>query len=198
MVKVLLLDADGVSIIGGQRFSDRFVKDFGVAPAALDIFFKNDFNDCLMGRRDLKQALEPYLPQWGWTKSVDELLAYWFADGVIKNDPVLSLAQDLRGDGIMCYLTSNQDKYRGEYLWRTFGLFSYFDGNYFSANAGYTKRFPEFFMYLLGTIDDIRPEEILYWDDDEENVASAESVGINAHLFTDADEFREKTEDLVG
>jgi putative hydrolase of the HAD superfamily len=41
-------------------------------------FFTGVFQDCLIGKSDLKTAIKPFLEVWGWQKSVDEYLASWY------------------------------------------------------------------------------------------------------------------------
>lgn len=41
-------------------------------------FFNGEFQDCLIGKADLKNVVKKYLKNWGWQKSVDDLLKEWF------------------------------------------------------------------------------------------------------------------------
>jgi putative hydrolase of the HAD superfamily len=197
MVKALMLDADGVAIKGAKKFSSRFVQEFGAPKDVVSAFFEHDFPLCLVGRKDLREELEKRLTDWGWKGSVDELLSYWFADGSEKHPDVLSFSDEIRRQGIPCYLASNQDAYRARYLWENLKLNAHFDGHFFSSELGHKKSDPEFFEKVLAQLEGVQPEEILYWDDDEECVDAALAVGIKAYYFDGFDYFLGQTEDLL-
>ena len=117
MIKIFLFDADGVVIIPSERFSDRFSREFNVDyEEKIPPFFENDFEPCLTGRADLKEIIKPYLKRWGWKKSVDELLEYWFENENHIDERVIEVIKKLRAIGIKCYLATNQEKYRTQYL----------------------------------------------------------------------------------
>jgi hypothetical protein len=72
MIKVIILDADGV-IMHGEWFSKRYSEKFGVSLEEIMPFFNNEFIDCELGKADLKEAIKPYLKKWGWKGTIDEL-----------------------------------------------------------------------------------------------------------------------------
>jgi putative hydrolase of the HAD superfamily len=74
-IRVVIFDVDGV-LVNAERFSERFSREHGVAPARIGPFFEREFVDCLIGKADLKDIIEPYLSAWGWTDGVDAFLAY--------------------------------------------------------------------------------------------------------------------------
>ena len=69
-----------------------------------------------LGKADIKDALKKYLPPWGWKKSADEFLEYWFKFDSVLNREMLKSIKDLRKSGIKCYLATNNEKYRVEYF----------------------------------------------------------------------------------
>lgn len=58
-----------------------------------------------------------------------------------------------------------------------------------SYQLGVRKPDPNFYTKLLG-VADLAPEQVLFIDDREENVASAQKLGIASHQFVDADTLR--------
>lgn len=77
MIKSILFDADGV-LINSERFSVHLARDYGIEADKTLPFFQGAFKACIVGNADLKEVIRPYLKEWGWEKSVDEFLDYWF------------------------------------------------------------------------------------------------------------------------
>lgn len=184
MPKVVLLDADGVVIKKGEGyFSDKFVREYGAPADEVRAFFKNEFLQCQVGKADLKEELGKRLPAWGWPKSVDSYLHYWFTSDVVLDEEVLAVAKELQKKGIECYLATDQEVYRSEYVAQM--LLGKLCGAWFSCDLGVCKDNPEFFKQIIARWEGrYRPEEVLYFDDDQKNVDSARSVGIDARLFS--------------
>ncbi|MBI3420768.1 MAG: HAD family hydrolase [Candidatus Sungbacteria bacterium] len=197
MIKVILFDADGVVIKPHKYFSERFAKEFAVDPEKIAHFFKEIFPRCLLGQTDLKQEIAKLLPEWRWNGTAEELLEYWFSGERETDEDVLQYIDDARSQGVKCYLVSDQEQYRAEYILNTMRLAERFDGAFFSYSVGFRKSDKEFFEYVLDRIGDIRPMEILYVDDDEKNIMVAESVGICARLYTSFRDFKNKDGDTT-
>ncbi len=197
-VRLAIFDADGV-VTTPKKFAENLEKDFGTKPEALLPFFKGPFQDALVGKADLKVVIQPYLKDWNWTKSVDEFLAYWFKAEDAVNDEVIETIEGLRAKGIKCYLATNQEKYRLEYMRETMKFKHVFNGVFSSADLGCKKPDPQFFDRLLKRIDpkrEIPRKEILFWDDTEANIKAAKDLGIQAYLYTDLTAFVETMEQL--
>ena len=99
MITALLMDADGV-LVNGQQFSKVLARDFEVDHAKEQEFFTTIFQDCLIGKADLKEAITPYLTSFGWKGSADELLDYWFKAEHSLNNELISYIQNLRQQGV--------------------------------------------------------------------------------------------------
>lgn len=188
MIDVLLLDVDGV-VITGDYFSDVLERDLGLTLVDTKDFFGGPFLECLVGKADLKQEIAHYLPQWGWNKSVDEFLNYWFTSHSKINNELIAAVQQLREDGIHCYLATNQEQYRSAYIWEDLGLKDKFDGKFASHSVGYVKKQPEFFEHVVETLK-IHPSAILFFDDSSIEVASAKGVGLAAEQYVSFDQLQ--------
>jgi putative hydrolase of the HAD superfamily len=192
--KCILFDADGV-VINTEVFSSQYQKQFGVSNDEMLPFFKGIFQECLVGKADLKEAVLPYLPAWKWNGTVDEFLEYWFRAEHHIDERMLELIKALKDKNIKCYLATKQEKYRTEYMRSKMGFNDVFDGIFSSADIGHKKPEREFYEFILKWIektDGFKKEELFFVDDSKENVDSAIDCGINSWLYTDFDDFKKK------
>ncbi|MBP6994458.1 HAD-IA family hydrolase, partial [Candidatus Woesebacteria bacterium] len=142
------------------------------------------FQQCLIGKADLRSELKRVLPEWKWDKSVDELLENWFHNELNFDQRVLDVVSKLKSQGITIYGASNQEHHRAKYLLENTELKKYINEFFISAHLGVKKPDLSFYRRILQDVK-VRPEEIAYWDDDMENVKSAKQLGIHGHLYTD-------------
>ncbi len=182
-MKAILFDADGVVLKKtAEYFSVKFAREHGAPLAEVTEFFKTTFRRCQEGKLDLKEELGKLLPGWGWKGTTEEYLEYWFTTDAIIDPEVLKIVGEYRSRGVACYLATDQEKYRAEYLRKKLGLESKFDGLFFSSELGYSKEQPEFFEAALKHMG-LAAAEILYIDDDAKNVEVAKGLGIDARFY---------------
>jgi putative hydrolase of the HAD superfamily len=185
MIKAAIFDIDGVIVHGGI-FSDHVERDFGISKKITSEFFEGDFQKCLVGKADLKDELEKLIGEWGWNKSVDELLEYWFENGYEFDKRFVPLIRELRNKGIKCCAATNQEKYRTEHLRSQKELRDLFDEFFSSAYIGFKKPQQEFFAHMYQTaLVGIEKPKVFFTDDSLENVEGAKQFGFQARLFTD-------------
>ena len=197
MIKTVVFDTDGMVIQREMYFSQRFSKEFGVPMEKVLPFFENEFQLCLVGKADLKEELAKYLSQWNWKKSVEELLSYWFANESNLDKKMLESVKNLRSKGIGCYLNTNNEKYRVQYLFENLDLKKIFDGVFSSAELGFLKPQPEFWSAIHERLGKPDKSEVLVWDDDEENVESAKNFGFHSESYSDYDAYENRMKSLV-
>jgi len=192
MIKAVLLDADGVVIKNHDYFSNRYKKDYGKSlnDDVIVNFFRNEYKQTAIGKANLKELLKERLDEWGWKGSVDELLKYWFEGEKELDDEVLRAVNKLREKGVKVCLASDNEKYRAEYLLNTVGIKPLFDDTFFSCFVGYTKSEPEFFKAIIESLN-LKPEEIVYFDDDQKNVDIAKELGIDARFYDSISQIKE-------
>lgn len=190
-IKAIIFDADGVVINSPGYFSVRYMKDFGVPSSVMLPFFEGKFQECLVGKADLKEVLEPLLKDWHWQGSVDELLNYWFKAEHYIDDRLVRDIESLRGKGIKCYLATKQEKYRTEYIRTEMGFENIFDKIYSSAEVGYKKPDERFYQFIQKDIGLTRPEEIFFWDDEQANVDAAIKLGWQGFVYREYEGFKE-------
>jgi putative hydrolase of the HAD superfamily len=196
MITTLILDADGV-LINGERFADVRARELQVNPEKEREFFTTIFQQCLVGKADLKEAIAPYLPAFGWKGTVDEFLDYWFKAEHSLNKDLMQQVQKLRNAGIIVALATNQEKYRTQYMLDHMGFKDAFDKIYSSAHLGLKKPAIEFFAKVIGDLG-VEKEEVLFWDDDQQNIDGAKEYGIHAEFYSDYDSFLAVMEENYG
>ncbi len=197
MPKIVLFDVDGVLIREGEMFSRRYCRDFHLSIEKMLPFFHGIFQECMLGRADLKQILHQYVAEWGWQRSIDELLEYWFGAENDVDATVLETVATLRKNGIRSFIATNNEKYRVMYLWERLGFRNHFDGVFSSSGVGVKKPAPEFFESVSQSLAAYSKQEILLCDNEPQNIDAARQYGFQTHLFTDTINFRREFADLL-
>lgn len=182
MITTLLFDVDGVLLIG-DPWNQDLAPIYGITDEMLRPFFTNAFPACLVGKADLKAELTPYLARWGWPHSTADFLDYWFRHHTLNTD-LLQTIKQLRSSGLKCYLATQQECYRTDYILRELAFAQFFDGTFSSVDIGYMKDDTLFFETLLRDLDGCQPAEVLFWDDSAQNVAVARSAGLHAEVYS--------------
>ena len=192
--RILLFDMDGVLAIG-EPYALQLAREGVVTLEQATAFFEGPFLDCLVGRADLKRELAPYLVAWGWPGSVGDFMAAWFGYENVVNEPLVARIRQLRGRGVPCFVATNQERYRTDYLRAEMGFARECDAVFSSADIGCSKRDPAFFERVLLLSREVTghtelaPADALFWDDSAANVAVARSAGLRAEVYTTLDAF---------
>lgn len=186
-VPILLMDIDGV-IQHGEMFSRRYSREYDVPLDTLKVFFDGAFQDCILGNKDLKDELLFVLHDWHWKKSVNELLYYWFEETTQFDIHVLDTIRTIRSTGIKVYGASNQEHHRARYFMQKTELKDYLDEFFYSAQLQTAKPHKSFFQKIIESLM-VSPSDIIYWDDNEDNVRTAAALGIRSHLYTEYSSF---------
>lgn len=139
--------------------------------------------------------LPKYLKDWHWEGTVDEFLNYWFEGERNLDNQLVKLIENLRKQGVRCYLVSDNEKNRAEYLMETVKLKDLFDGAFFSADLGVTKSEPSFFTKVVEKLG-VDSSILVYWDDDSKNVEVAKTAGIDSYIYDDYGTLVRKLDEL--
>ena len=187
-IKAICFDADGVVVNLQMQFSKLLKEEHGISPEMTRSFFRGVFNDCLVGKANLRDVLPPFLNEWGWKGSVDEFIDTWLLTDHVLDGRIITAIQNLRRNGMICCLATSQERNRAEYMKTRMGFQDVFDHLFFSCEVGWQKPQHAYYQYVEKTLN-LEKESILFWDDFRVNVEAAREFGWNAELYTDFDEF---------
>ncbi|MFH2232428.1 MAG: HAD hydrolase-like protein, partial [Patescibacteria group bacterium] len=112
----------------------------------------------------------------------------------------IELIKVLRGKNIKCFLATNQEKHRTEYMTNQMGFKDVFDHIFSSAEIGYKKPEREFYEFIFNWInktESVAKEEIFYIDDSQEAIDAANTYGINSRFYTSFEDFTNQINTLV-
>lgn len=191
MTQCLMLDVDGVVITGrpqdGGSWAATLAQDLGIRQAALqEHFFALHWNDIVLGRADLHDVLEQYLPRFAPDVGADRLISYWFEmDSRIDADVLADVAA-LREGGLRVFLATNQEHHRAAYLMDDLGLSKHVDGMIYSAQIGARKPDPAFYAACQDRTG-FGVDQLLLVDDMAQNIEAAHRAGWRGQHWTGAE-----------
>jgi putative hydrolase of the HAD superfamily len=194
--KAVLWDIDGVFVQHTERFSDAYIAKFKIDKSVMDDFFDGEFQECLVGEKDLRRVLPKYFESWKWKGNISSLLYFWFSLPAVLNPHVVQFNKEIKEKGFKTYAATNQEAYRAAYIKDTLKLGEQFEEFFSSAMIGYKKPDKKFFEEILKQIN-LRPDEIIFVDDDEVNIKGAETVGIDSILYRGHEEFLDRINELI-
>ncbi len=186
-VKYILFDTDWV-LVHSRTWSDQYSENVGLPPWAMKDFFTGVFQECIIWEADLREVISPYFEKWWWSWSADEYIQNWCEYENKPDTELISKIQELRKEGIKCYVATNQEKYRLQYLREQMMFSEYFNGVFCSAEIGLKKPQKEYFEYILNKMN-TSPNEVFYFDDSQENIEVASSLWIHARLYRNISDF---------
>lgn len=197
--KIILFDVDGVLIRPPYYYSHELEKmGYKDAVKVLNSFFSSENNwSCLEGKNDAYRIVEPYLKKIGWKKTAREYFQeqFIFEEQYLDKELVL-MVDKLRASGIKCYLCTDQEKNRADFLLQEMGFEKIFDQCFMSCHIGCRKSGNQFWEHVMDElkkeIPGITPHEVIFFDDDQKNVEKAAEFGIRSHVVRDIEKFKEK------
>lgn len=192
--KVILLDFDKV-ISKSRYFSEIYSEKFGLDLNLMLPFFDNMRETAIVGKGDLKELLAEVKSLWQWEGTIDELMAFWFSADCQIDSRFIHFADQIHSNNIKLYLATDQEKYRSDYIWNELDLKNWMDDRFISYEIGYSKRNPEFFKSVIRSLN-LKPKEIIFFDDSNAKVESARSVGIKAYVYNNFEDFSKKIQKI--
>jgi HAD superfamily hydrolase (TIGR01509 family) len=189
MIKAIIFDLNGV-FIQSPKLSERFWDKFGIAPEKFLPALKE-----IMVRVRMPKAgnifiyWKPYFNKWNVKLSEEEFFDFWFS--AEKEIPEMTiLARELKSRGVKIFILSNNFVERANYYYKNFTfLKEVADKIYYSWQTGFVKPNIEAYKLILSE-NNLKPEECIYFDDSEENIKTASSLGIKSFIFENAESTR--------
>jgi putative hydrolase of the HAD superfamily len=203
----IFFDVDGVLINGWHANSalrrpwDVTIEaDLGVSRESFqELFFgtaaphsTSPMSDCVVGRRDLADALAEVLPKIGYQGRIEDFMRYWFEKDSNVNADMFRLVEHIRAaSGAKVYIATGQEHYRARYLWNELGFSKHFNDMFYSAEIGYSKRDVRFFEAVNCSLNIGIEQRPLFFDDQSEIIELAKSAGWDGTPFTSITDVRE-------
>jgi len=183
MLKAAIFDLNGI-FLQSPKLSDRFEKEFRI-PVATFLPKLSEIMDKVRqpGAGSAFAYWQPILKEWNVNLSEQEFWDYWFK-AEIPSERMIAFARELRNKGVKVFILSNNFKERAEYYGHYPWIHDAVDKVYFSWQTGFVKPDPKAWSSLLAE-NNLKPDECIYFDDQEKNLKAAESVGIKSFMFTD-------------
>ncbi len=182
MIKAIIFDLNGI-FIQSPKLSERFEKDFGVHISE----FLPKLGEIMDKVRQPNaggsfQYWKPVLDEWNINLSEQDFWDYWFKVETVS-ERMVNFAKELRAKGIKVFILSNNFKERAKYYGNYPWIHEAVDKVYFSWQTGLIKPDPQAWIQILSE-NNLKPDECLYFDDQEKNLKSAESIGIKSFMFS--------------
>jgi len=182
-IKAIIFDLNGVLIKSPKLFGEKFYDRFGVAveeflPVLMEIMAKVR----LLNTGDSFIYWKPYLEKWNVNLSKEEFFDFWLRDE--KEIPeMIKLVKELKNKRMKIFILSNNFIERANYYDKNFPILKEItDKIYYSWQTGFVKPDIRAYQKILSDFN-LKPEECVYFDDKEENIKSAASLGIKSFLF---------------
>lgn len=150
------------------------------------IYTGENFRKLLDGKIDSNEFWVRFSLRYA-KKIKEELFSKFFNPGTIQETK--DIIKQLKSDSRVVCGTNTIDSHYDYFL--NHGDYDIFDEVYASNLMGISKPDPDFYRYILKR-EGIKPENTIFVDDTEENINSAQRIGINSILFTDSESLRQQ------
>jgi putative hydrolase of the HAD superfamily len=199
MIRVLVVDLDGVLRLLDKRAAQEACKKLGFELDELnDVLWHDEFGRALLRGKTTRHEW------WKKVQAKDHRLKR------VSHRRVMQSVYDNTSSidsGLLAYLKtvsktiavsifSNSDTESKKVILRSFGKGSPFTHVVASSDVGYTKPDAQSFLEMLRVVG-VRPQECLFFDDKESNVAAAASLGIDAHVYAGIDNLKNVVEPIL-
>ena len=189
MKKLYIFDMGGVLC---RDFNDIPVISnyLGITEENFFVYTGENFRKLLDGKIDSNEFWVRFSLRYG-KKVKEELFGKFFNPGTIQETK--DIIEQLKSDSRVVCGTNTIDSHY--YYLLNQGDYDIFDEVYASNLMGISKPDSDFYRYILKK-EGIKPENTVFIDDSEENILSAQKIGINSILFTDSDSLKQQIKTL--
>ncbi|MFH1294696.1 MAG: HAD family phosphatase [Candidatus Aenigmatarchaeota archaeon] len=193
---IVVFDLSGVVFSNGLKTAVKKIsEEFNLEPEIVE--------DVLNGQFSKKYRMGEVSSSEFWKSAesslkvgnIDMLRQIFFDSYCIKDDSV-KLIKELRNNDVKVAFLSNSPEDRVNYLDEKYKFISLFDFGLFSFQAHAWKPDPEMFEEFLKRFG-LKPNEIIYIDDKEENLVPAKKLGMRTILFEDAAQLKRVVQNWI-
>ena len=189
MNKLYIFDIGGVLCCD---FNDiPVISDYlGITEEDFFLYADENFRELLDGKINSNEFWVRFSLKYG-KKVKEELFGKFFNPGILQGtkDIIERLKNNSR---VVCGTNTIDSHYH--YLLNQ-GAYDIFDEVYASNLMGISKPDPDFYRHILRK-EGIKSENTIFVDDTEENILSAQKIGIKSILFTDPESLRQQIKKL--
>ena len=193
MIKAITFDLDGVYFPSGKTNFINTLGGLGVSSdEAKRVFLKSDQMNQLYknGKMTDGEFWRWAAQEWRIEKTPEELTQLLVA-GYDVDEKVVSVVKQVRANEYKTLICSNNFPARINGLQARFGFLDNFDAAIFSYNVGASKPSRIIFQELVKK-SGVQAEEIVFADDNPDNLAGAKEVGVATFLYEGFDKFLEQ------
>ena len=158
----------------------------GITEEDFFIYSGENFRELLDGKINSNEFWVRFSLRYG-KKVEEELFGKFFNPGIIQG--TIKIIEWLKNNSRVVCGTNTIDSHY--YYLLNKGSYEIFDEVYASTLMGISKPDPDFYWHILNK-EGLKPENTVFVDDTEENIFSAQKIGINSILFTDPDSLRQQ------
>ncbi len=195
MIKAIIFDLNGI-FLQSEKLSDRFENDFNISTKVFLPKLKSIMAE--VRKPNAKPAFsywEQAFKQWKIKLNEKEFWNYWFK-GEIQSNKMINYAGFLKRKGIKIFILSNNFKERANFYNHYPWIHDIINKVYFSWKTGFIKPDIKAWKLILSE-NGLRADECIYFDDQQKNLDSAESLGIKSFLFTNEEELEKIINNLI-
>jgi HAD superfamily hydrolase (TIGR01509 family) len=190
MIKGITFDLDGVYFLNGKSNFIAALGKLGVSEdEAKRVFLKsNEMNQLYKnGTMTDEEFWSWAAAEWHLSMSPQELTDL-LIKGYEVNPPVLDVLRRVKKNGYKILACTNNFPARINGLHKRFKFLNDFDAAVFSYAVGASKPDKKIFQELIGK-SGLKGEEIVFADDNNDNLAGAREVGIKTFFYEGFDKF---------
>ncbi|MFH1770831.1 MAG: HAD-IA family hydrolase [archaeon] len=198
MIKVLMLDYNGVTGVANGKLLAKNIKEKydvpnEILPEIMD-FSGKEFAEFETGKITIEDY-HNFLLKKGGKDFPASVYRECQKDLFVDNPKMVKVLKKLKRK-VKLALSQNSSRYDYDIQSKTLESFKIFEEFFYSSDLGCYKENPEYFNQCIKKLG-VKPEEILFFEDQPKNVESAKEVGINTHLFTSVKEFKRIVEEKI-
>ncbi len=197
-IKAICFDLDGVYFTpkGKNSFHQALITEYGASKEVVDELMYRSPEMAKLVRGQITAT-----DFWNRVREITsiaapdkELTERWVRDYEVDAN-VKSAVTKAKEKGYKTCVCTNNNAIRLPILVERFNLADDFDAIVSSHEIGQTKPNKEIFEALLKSVD-VKPEELIYSDDNPDRLAGASALGINTFVFENFDQFKDKLKEF--